>query len=64
MNLPVNIFERIVTKFLTSKLDQTTSKRWKETLSSENFPDFDKFTEFLNTRRQVLENIAANIESR
>ena len=46
MHLPVNIFELIVTQFLTSKLDQTTSKCWKETLSSENFPDFDNLLNF------------------
>lgn len=32
------------------------SRLWKERLSSENFPNFKDFVEFLNNQRQLLEN--------
>lgn len=62
MNLPVNVFELIVTQFLTDKLDAKTSKLWKEKLSSDNLPNYQEFMEFLRSRRQLLENTSIHKE--
>ena len=57
LNLPVNTFEIIVIHYLAKKLDSYTLRLWKESLSEHKFPDFNNFMKFLNTRRQLLQNL-------
>ena len=56
MQLPVDSFELIVIQLLSTKLDHSTFKLWKESIDSENLPNFQSFIQFLNARRQLLEN--------
>ena len=57
LNLPVNTFEIILIHYLAQKLDNYTLRLWKESLSEERFPNFSNFIKFLNTRRQLLQNL-------
>ena len=57
LNLPVNTFEIILIHYLAQKLDSYTLRLWKESLSEERFPNFNNFIKFLNTRRQLLQNL-------
>ena len=56
MQLSVNSFELITIQLLSTKLDPTTFKLWKESIYPDNLPNFQDFTHFLNARRQLLEN--------
>ena len=57
LNLPVNTFEIILIHYLAQKLINYTCRLWKESLSEERFPYFSNFIKFLNTRRQLLQNL-------
>ena len=59
LNLPVNTFEIIFVHFLAQKLDDRTSRLWKESLTDEQLPNYNNFIKFLNTRRQLLQNVSA-----
>ena len=41
---------------MSAKLDHSTFKLWKESIDPENLPNFQSFIQFLNARRQLLEN--------
>lgn len=58
LDLPVNVFELVFVQFISNKLDSATSKLWKETLSRNKLPSFKGLVQFLNSRRQLLENIS------
>ena len=48
MKLSVDSFELIVIQLLSTKLDHSTFKLWKESIDSENLPNFQSFILFLN----------------
>ena len=50
-------------RYLTQKLDNHTCRLWKESLSDERFPNFSNFIKFLNSRRQLMQNIGATTSS-
>ena len=63
LSLPVNTFEIIFVQYLTQKLDNQTCRLWKESLSDEQFPNFDNFIKFLNGRRQLMQNVGTSTSS-
>ena len=56
MQLSVDSFELIFIQLLSTKLDHSTFKLWKESIDCENLSNFQNFVQFLNARRQLLEN--------
>ena len=63
LNLSVNTFEIIFVQYLTQKLDNQTCRLWKGSLSDEQFPNFNNFIKFLNSRRQLLQNVGGATSS-